>query len=340
MKELFSRMADALRRGEDLVLCSVIASSGSTPRGTGAKMILFADGSTFGTVGGGAVEFESIKLAKKALDSRSGFTAGFNLSKNQTADIGMICGGQVTVYFQFFGGGDAASVKLFDKIVSLFGMQKNSWLVTRINDGGASRTGLFIEGRGLLNMDTEDETIVSGLLRSRSVLTSGDPSYYVEPVTTAGMVYIFGGGHVSQQLVPVLAHVGFSTVVFEDRPEFCTKELFPDAVRLVQGDFKKISDQISLTDRDYAVIVTRGHQADYDVLCQTLLTDAAYIGMIGSRTKIAATYARLPDETLREEAVKRVHAPIGLPIGGETPEEIAISIAGELIAQRAGLYSK
>lgn len=340
MKELFSRMSDALRRGEDLVLCSIIASSGSSPRGAGAKMVLFSDGSTFGTVGGGAVEFECIKLAKKALEEKSAFTAGFNLSKNQTADIGMICGGQVTVYFQFFAGGDAVYSGLFDKIVSLYGMQKNSWLVTRIGNGGADRTGLFIEGKGLLNMDEKDEEAVSDLLKSRSVLTSGDPAYYIEPVTTAGVVYVFGGGHVSQQLVPVLAHVGFSVAVFEDRPEFCTKELFPDAVRLIQGDFKNISETVSMSDRDYAVIVTRGHQADFDVLRQMLLTDAAYIGMIGSRHKIAATYDRLPDEKTREEALKRVHAPIGLPIGGETPAEIAISIAGELIAQRAGLYSK
>ena len=340
MKELFSRMAGALRRGENLVLCSIIASSGSTPRGTGAKMVLFSDGSTFGTVGGGAVEFESIKLAKKALEERSAFTAGFNLSKNQTADIGMICGGQVTVYFQFFAGSDEIYIGLFDRIVSLFGMQKSSWLVTRIGNGGVDRTGLFIEGKGLLNMDEKDEDAISGLLKSRSVLTSGDPSYYVEPLTTAGIVYVFGGGHVSQQLVPVLAHVGFSVAVFEDRPEFCTKELFPDAVRLIKGDFKNISESISVTGRDYAVIVTRGHQADFDVLRQMLLTDAAYIGMIGSRHKIAATYDRLSDEKTREEALRRVHAPIGLPIGGETPAEIAISIAGELIAQRAGLYSK
>ena len=135
MKELFARMADALRNGEDLVLCSIIASSGSSPRGAGAKMALFADGSTYGTVGGGAVEYESIKLAKKAMAEKSAFTAGFNLSKNQTADIGMICGGQVTVYFQFFSGGDASAIRLFDRIVSLFGMQKNSWLVTRIGNG-------------------------------------------------------------------------------------------------------------------------------------------------------------------------------------------------------------
>ena len=340
MKELFARMADALRNGEDLVLCSIIASSGSSPRGAGAKMALFADGSTYGTVGGGAVEYESIKLAKKAMAEKSAFTAGFNLSKNQTADIGMICGGQVTVYFQFFSGGDASAIRLFDRIVSLFGMQKNSWLVTRIGNGGANRTGLYVEGQGLLNMDETDESAVTGLLKSRSVLTGGDPSYYVEPVTTAGVVYVFGGGHVSQQLVPVLARVGFSAAVFEDRPEFCTKELFPDAVRLIHGDFMNIFEQIAVTDRDYAVIVTRGHQADYDVLRQMLMTDAAYIGMIGSRHKIAATYDRLPDEAARKEARERVHAPIGLPIGGETPAEIAISIAGELIAQRAGLYNK
>jgi xanthine/CO dehydrogenase XdhC/CoxF family maturation factor len=103
METLFCTMRDTLKSGGDLVLCTIIASSGSTPRGSGAKMAVFADGSTLGTVGGGAVEYESVRLAKKALAERTAFTHGFNLSHNQTADIGMICGGQVVVYFQFFG---------------------------------------------------------------------------------------------------------------------------------------------------------------------------------------------------------------------------------------------
>ena len=299
-------------------------------------MAVFADGSTFGTVGGGAVEFESIKLAKQALKERTTFTHGFNLSPNQTADIGMICGGQVVVYFQFFRGGDLRAIDLFSAITALFAQRKNTWLVTQISEGGVRQMGLYSREDGLrfLAEDTEEWDILP-LVRPRAMLKKGEPSYYVEPLTTAGFVYVFGGGHVAQELVPVLAHVGFAPVVFEDRPEFARKELFPDAVDCIVGSFSNIGSSISILPDDSVVIMTRGHQADFEVLRQALLTRATYVGVIGSRSKIATTNKRLLEAGIPEAELSRIHAPIGLPILGETPAEIAISIAAELILHRA-----
>lgn len=319
------------------MLCTIIASSGSTPRGSGAKMAVFADGSTLGTVGGGAVEFESIKLAKHALLTRETFTHGFNLTKNQTADIGMICGGQVTVYFQFFDAGNAAAVTMLDYLVFLYGRQENTWLITKITNGGVSDMAVCSREGGIRFGSSIDAADIMPLIASRAMLKTGEPSYYVEPLTRSETVYVFGGGHVSQELVPVLAHIGFSVVVFEDRAEFSDPSLFPGAVRTVMGDFSDVSEQIAIHPDDYAVIMTRGHQADFEVLRQVLQTEASYIGVIGSRHKIAATNKRLVEAGIPEEALSRVHTPIGLPIGAETPAEIAISIAGELIAHRAGL---
>ena len=299
-------------------------------------MAVFADGSTFGTVGGGAVEFESIKLAKQALKERTTFTHGFNLSPNQTADIGMICGGQVVVYFQFFRGGDLRAIDLFSAITALFAQRKNTWLVTQISEGGVRQMGLYSREDGLrfLAEDTEEWDILP-LVRPRAMLKKGEPSYYVEPLTTAGFVYVFGGGHVAQELVPVLAHVGFAPVVFEDRPEFARKELFPDAVDCIVGSFSNIGSSISILPDDSVVIMTRGHQADFEVLRQALLTRATYVGVIGSRSKIATTNQRLLEAGIPGTELSRIHAPIGLPILGETPAEIAISIAAELILHRA-----
>jgi len=335
MKELFYAMLQALKRGEDFVLCSIIASSGSTPRGKGAKMSVFADGTTLGTVGGGAVEAESIRSALKALEVKSTFTKGFNLSPDQPADIGMICGGKVVVYFQYFAGGSPDAIEIFDHIVKLFDRNVNSWLITYITDGGVKQMGIYEEGAGLLYASGISSEAVKPLLKSRGIMQKGDPAYYVEPLTQAGTVYVFGGGHVSQELVPVIAHVGFRTVVYEDREDFAKPELFPQAVYTVLGSYTDISEHIKITENDYAVIVTRGHQADFEVLEQVLRTDASYVGVIGSRHKIAATFERLIEAGITEEACKRIHTPIGLPIKGETPAEIAISIAGELILHRA-----
>lgn len=299
-------------------------------------MAVFADGSTTGTVGGGAVEFESIQLAKQALLEQTTFTHGFNLSPNQTADIGMICGGQVVVYFQFFAGGDPAAIGLFSEIAALFSARKNTWLVTQISDGGVRQMGIYSREEGLRFMGRDtDEWDILPLVRPRAMLKKGEPTYYVEPLTTAGYAYIFGGGHVAQELVPVLSRVGFAPIVFEDRPDFARKELFSEASETIVGSFTDIGASVSITPDDYIIIMTRGHQADFEVLRQALLTPATYVGVIGSRSKIATTNRRLVEAGIPEAELSRIHAPIGLPILGETPAEIAISITAELILHRA-----
>ncbi|NCB29982.1 MAG: XdhC/CoxI family protein, partial [Clostridia bacterium] len=331
METLFRSVRDALKAGKDLVLCSIIASSGSTPRGSGAKMAVFADGSTKGTIGGGAVEFESIKLAKQALQRRAAFFHGFNLAPNQTADIGMICGGQVEVYFQFFSSEDPEAVAMFDCIVDLYNKQENTWLVTKIQEDGVQKMGVFSPKDGLLFAEGIPQADILPLVKARAVLQEGNPTYYVEPLTRSEIVYVFGGGHVSQELVPILSHVGFAVAVFEDRPAFADPALFPTAIKTIEGNFQDISAKVTITSHDYVVIMTRGHQADFVVLSQALRTKASYIGVIGSRNKIAATHRRLLEAGIPEAELSRIHAPIGLPIQAETPAEIAISIAGQLI---------
>ena len=344
MEKLFRAMLQALEAGEDFVLCSIVASSGSTPRGMGAKMAVFSNGATLGTIGGGAVEYESIRLAMKALKEKSTFTMGFNLAPNQTADIGMICGGQVTVYFQYFAGESPDAIEILKYIVTLFDRDVNTWLITHITEGGVKQIGIYEEGKELMFTAGISEEEIKPLLKSCGMLRKGEPAYYVEPLTQAGMVYVFGGGHVSQELVPVITHIGFRTVVYDDREAFANPKLFPQAFNTVVGSFKNISEHIKLTKNDYAVIMTRGHQADYEVLEQALRTEACYIGVIGSRQKIAITTKRLLEAGISEEECKRIYTPIGLPIKGETPAEIAISIAGELILHRAEMretsYSK
>ena len=150
------------------------------------------------------------------------------------------------------------------------------------------------------------------------------------------MVYLFGGGHVGQELCPVLSHVGFRVVLFDNRPQAALPERFPQAVRIILGDYRNIFEHVTVTDRDCVVIMTPGHQSDFEVLSQVLTTPASYVGCIGSRHKAAATRERLAGLGFSPADMDRVHSPIGLPIGGETPAEIAISIAAQLIAHRSG----
>ena len=193
------------------------------------------------------------------------------------------------------------------------------------------RSGDRLEGDGM-----EDRRI-RPLLQPRSVLQEeeGQPFLLVMPLTSSGFVYIFGGGHISRELAPVLAHVGFRPVIFEDRPDFADLKDFPGAVQTLLGDLADFGASIQVRRQDYIVIMTRGHMADHAVLEQALRTPARYVGLIGSRAKMAATKKRLTDSGFTEKDIARIHNPIGLPILAETPAEIAISIAAEMILHRA-----
>lgn len=335
MKELFSSMLDAVLRGEDVVLCSIIAASGSTPRGAGAKMAVFADGTALGTVGGGAVEYQSICTAKEVLRTRKSGTKNFCLDRNDIADIGMICGGDVVICFQFFAHDDAQIILLLKQVCTLLAQNLHVWFVLAIQDDAVSGMGIYTKANGLEFLPDVPIEEIKPLISSKGRCSAGNPYYYAEPLNRAETVYVFGGGHVSAALVPVLARVGFSVTVFEERPEFCTRERFPDATALLLGSYQHISDKLTIRPADYVVIMTRGHQGDFDALLYAMRSPATYVGVIGSRRKIAHTNQRLMENGIPESDLPRIHEPIGLPIGAETPEEIAISVTAELIQHRA-----
>ena len=335
MRQWTESIINTLERGEPLIWVSILASSGSTPRGAGARMLVFADGHSEGTIGGGAVEYAAQKQAKKLLEEKTSGTMGYSLKKDDVAGLGMVCGGDVKVYFQYLEG--EKELPLFYCLREACLKNEDSWLVRRFERDQVTATAFF-DGDGFHFGDGISKQELSGMLKAGAVYRVGEPSWYVEPVGRAGRVYVFGGGHVSQELVPVLAHIGFSVAVFEDRPEFARPELFGGgASEIFLGDFKEIGASVTLTEQDYVVIMTRGHQADFEVLSQVLKLSLSYIGCIGSRRKIEATKERLTAMGYPADAYDRVHSPIGLAIGAETPAEIAISIAGELIKHRAEL---
>lgn len=336
MKEVFVKILEQLSADKCVVLVTIIASSGSTPRSAGARMAVFSDGKSFGTIGGGAVELRCQQLAREALEQKASFSKDFRLAPNEVADLGMVCGGDVTAYFQYFEGGDAKNIALLQKIIALYSHDTDSWMITEINGQTAWNMYVYEYGEGIDGADGLDGSSIVPLLGNRCVLkTLNGKTYYIEPLMQAGRVYIFGGGHVAQELVPVLSHLDFHCVVVDDRPEFSNKALFPAAEDAILNDFSDIGKSMALRSCDYVAIMTRGHQNDYSVLVQALRSPACYIGLIGSRHKIAVTFQRLTEEGFTNEDLKRIHTPIGLDIQAETPAEIAISIAGELIQVRA-----
>ena len=324
MKKILDAMLAALERGERTALCSIFASSGSAPRGAGAKMAVFEDGSTLGTIGGGAVERLSGLRALDAIKSGKNELRSYDLHPNDVNDIGMICGGQVTVYFQLFSPQQAADIAVLKRWREKLSEGVDLWLLLALD--GEQVRDFRVLTREELPPERKD------LFTTRALWRDG---VYIEPLARAGRVYIFGGGHVGCALVPVLASVGFRVTMYDNRAELAKPEHYPAAEEVILGDFRDIYSRVALTANDYAVVMTPGHQADYEILSQVLRSEATYIGCIGSRGKVAKTRERLFADGFSEADFARVHAPIGLPILAETPEEIAISVAAEMIEHRA-----
>lgn len=335
MEKLFTALAAQLDRGRGAVLCRVVARRGSAPRGTGASMLALEDGRTLGTIGGGAVELQAERLARKLLAERASRLETYRLSAGDGAEGGMICGGELEVYFQYFDPADRAGRETLDAALALLRKPAASWLVTAL-DGSGWCMGTYDRENGLEGLDTP-EADLEPLLGGRGVLTRlGDRLLYVEPLAQAGTVYLFGAGHVARALAGILAMADFRTVVYDQRPEAVSQEAFPSAAERICGPFAGALAQLGpITAADYVVVMTPGHQGDYEVLVQVLRTPARYIGCIGSRKKVAATRERLLADGFRPEEIDRVYAPIGLPIGGETPAEVAVSVAAQLIACRS-----
>lgn len=149
MKTLFTELRQLLEQGEEAVLVTIIASSGSTPRGTGSRMLVRKDGSIEGTVGGGAVEYQAIQAALKAMEDKASFAKGFTLTRNQVADIGMVCGGNVVVYFQYIRPGDQVLTGFCGQVLDALSKDEDSWLILDITDETCWQMGLYSPSLGL-----------------------------------------------------------------------------------------------------------------------------------------------------------------------------------------------
>lgn len=327
MRNMLKIMKNRLSAGEDLVLVTVIASSGATPRGAGARMLVGKQGRICGTIGGGAVEYRSEQIAATVLAEKSSLGHDFTLTKDDVQNLGMICGGACNVFFHYLPAGDEHTLTLCETAEEEFRNGSDLWLLTDV--GAQDRMGLYSPEMGFWGITVPDDLVLS-----RHPQRTGD--IFAEQISTSGRVYIFGGGHVAQELVPVLSHVGFRCVVMDDRVEFTRPELFPGAERVVCGDLQSIRDYLTIGSEDYVCVMTRGHAYDTVVQAQVLKCRPTYCGVIGSAFKAAGVRKTLKEEYgLVDEELDLVTTPIGLNIKGETPAEIAISIAAQMILHRA-----
>ena len=186
-----------------------------------------------------------------------------------------------------------------------------------------------------MEMETAKKMLLTiGEMKSCTTCEIGENHVFVEHFGMSPRLVILGGGHISLSLVKLGKLLGFHVTVVDDRGEFANLQRFPEADCVLCGDFGQVFEEIPDLPANYYVVVTRGHQADEQCVRQILRRKYAYVGMIGSKNKVAKTKEALYKSGFRPAAVEAIHAPIGLKIGAVTPEEIAVCIAAEIIQEK------
>ena len=319
-----------------------------------AKMLVLTDGSIQGTVGGGMVEAQVIEEAQEALKTRSAKIVQIDLTSDQIEADGLTCGGTVEILFECFS--PQSDPQVLEAIGQVFARAQTAVIATLLPNADLSQCAalpqhrkVLIQHDGCLVGTTGSEQLDAAILDvarpklGQPVLTTcaldltlpNPARVFLETLLPTPRAYLFGGGHISLHLSKILDFIGFDYVVIDDRAEFLTRERFPQAKNLICQSFEHIFDTLTLIPHaSYIIIITRGHKSDQMVLMQALRTDAFYVGMIGSRRKIHLMFEHLHAQGVPKITLERIHAPIGLEIRADTPEEIAISIAAELIQVR------
>lgn len=250
---IYQRVAELESKGEPAALCTVVASTGSTPRHAGSKMLVFADGSFTGTVGGGDLEHRVLDEAALAMTDGRSRVLSYRMVDPARGDPG-VCGGTVEVF--------------------------------------------------------------------------------VEPILPPPKLVVIGGGHVGRAVAHLAKWLGFRVAVSDDRPEFASHDSIPEADEFYPVPLADLASQLEIGPRTYLILTTRGVAIDVRGLPALLDSQAAYIGVIGSKRRWATAVRQMREIGVPEEKLARVHSPMGLELNAETPEEIAVSIMAEIIMLR------
>jgi len=341
MGEAIIRAAlEAVQAGTSAALATVVATRGSTPQKVGAKLLVRGDGSIAGTLGGGAVEAEAIREARESLASGRAIRREYALA-NETDEWGLACGGTMVVFIDTLTSG---ARPWLTAAAAALGGEEPVAVITLIDGPGRLGARLLVcAGRteGSLGALTLDRAATE--LGARLLETGGAEVVTVEGATLSGegfaprpVLIVAGAGHVGKALAGLGRFLGFRVVVIDDRPEYASRERFPEADEVLTRPMGEALRGYPVTPASAIVVAARNQDLDYEAARAALETPARYVGLIGSRRKAIQVTERLVAEGVPPERVRELRSPIGLDLGARTPEEIAVAIAGEILMLRRG----
>ena len=373
MKELFQEIISDLESGETVAMATIVKRKGSVPREVGAKMLVHRGGKISGTVGGGCGEAEVWRNALNVIDTKRPNIVQVDLTEEIAMESQGVCGGIFDVFVQPWHNallpGQPAMRDLACAINASLEGEQGVVLATIIEAGGAWRpcTGQQMlvhengETLGTLMFPDAPVGLTHQLIESaQKAISTGKPhvenvgatlavagpaehmpgsanewaEIFIEPFVPNPVLLIAGAGHIAAPLASLAHLMNFSVSVTDDRASFASRERFPAAKQMLVGDIESILKNYPITSRTHIVMVTRAHAHDVQGLRTIIDSPAAYIGMIGSQRRVWAVFKLLHEEGIPAEKLARVRAPIGLDLGGSTPEEIALCIMAEIIMLR------
>jgi xanthine dehydrogenase accessory factor len=334
--------------GRRCVLALALWSLGSAPVAQSAKLLVYDDGTFTGTVGGGALEAEVLRVGREMLSGGGARVLEFDLGPSDAASLGMICGGRCGFLVESIEPGDSSEVFAAAELAESMG--EPAAVVRAFRGPGAGEGApvqvarMAVAADGTVVGTTGDAGLDESLVREATEALAQERSRAVgEPVTAhvdvllpRPQVFIFGAGHIAVPLAHIAQLVGFQVAVIDDRAEFASRERFPAVDEVLVSDVDRAFADLPIGPESYIVAVTRGHLMDEEVVAAALRAQARYVGMIGSRRKVAQVRQRLRERGFGADDVARIHAPVGVEIHADTIEEIAVSIAAELIGERRG----
>jgi len=344
MRQLIRQMLDSVDHGRTLAYCRLVETRGSTPQKAGAAMLVFADGSQAGTLGGGCVEAEVKRRALAILDEGPAEVVKFQLDSDYGWDDGLICGGRMHVLIEpVRAAADVGYYRALGDRLERGEATAEAIVFKGEKSGLAPCTSFLFDGEKCLvaQHGAEPETgVVPNVVREALVDLRKRPRPYVRdgisylPHLGRCRLLIVGGGHVGQAVAGLAVDLDFEVWVVDDRADMASPERFPRAERCIHGEIGKVLADLEITPDTYCLIVTRGHNHDEEALYHLVDRGAHYVGMIGSRRKIKLIFDDLEGEGISSESLARVFAPVGIDIGSQTVPEIAVSIVAELVAHR------